>query len=569
MYESIWGLRNRPFSPTPEVARYFPADAIEEARQTLVRGIERAEGPGLLIGPSGSGKTLLCEVLALHFRSRFAIALLSSTRIKTTRDLLRAILFELGLPYRRRDEGELRLALIGFLSRSEKCPHGMLLIVDEAHSLNLRVLEELRMLSNLVRGGEPRVRLVLSGGPALEERFTHPKLDSFNQRLAGRCYLRAWDRSETSQFIHSQLASAGGDCEEIFSPEAIDQIHNATEGIPRLVVQLSDHTMTLAAAGGQSRIDAAGIQEAWADLQQLPAPWNESSSLTSAGTESEGGVIEFGELDDDGPSSAIESPAPSNLSAWDDAEEDPLSETPSSETIDETLDRVTATFGELDEACQSEASDAEDVEPYVDQSTATIEIKLATETREIGAMDDNFDDEEIIVDHYGNLDSLIGRAIVAPLDPEARELSAYFADEESIQKTLSRGSAQVAPPETPLPSKGASSSAIEFVDSDPLPEARQGKAEAIADPSADPVMPELQSLATITLQREENPAKSMGWNEESDASEMCSMHCMSSEELPLIVIEDGVPPATNCSGSNEQIAQRQDYGQLFARLQDA
>jgi len=59
MYESIWGLRNRPFSPTPEAARYFPADAIEESRQTLVRGIERAEGPGLLIGPAGCGKTLL------------------------------------------------------------------------------------------------------------------------------------------------------------------------------------------------------------------------------------------------------------------------------------------------------------------------------------------------------------------------------------------------------------------------------------------------------------------------------------------------------------------------------
>lgn len=574
MYESIWGLRNRPFSPTPEVSRYFPADVIEEARQTLVRGIDRAEGPGLLIGPAGSGKTLLCEVLALHFRSRFSVALLSNTRIKSTRDLLRAILFELGLPYRRRDEGELRLALIGFLSRSEKCPNGMLLIVDEAHSLNLRVLEELRMLSNLVRGGEPRVRLVLSGGPALEERFTHPKLDSFNQRLAARCYLSAWDRGETSQFISSQLAAAGGDSEEIFSPKAIDQIYNATEGIPRLVVQLCDHTMTLAAAGGQSRIDAAGIQEAWADLQQLPAPWNESPSRGAFGEESEGGVIEFGELDDDGLEESTATLSSKTQPVWDDAEENSISDEAAIETIDETLDRVTATFGELDEACQSESIDIDEANSARNDTSAAVGIRLATETREIVSFDDDFDDEEIIVDHYANLDSLMGRSIVAPLDPEARELSAYFADEASIQQTIVQGASAPAEPETPPKSIPTPGPIAEDVEADPYAESEieLGRATPIDDPSSDPVMPEMQSLATITLLRDGGPANSSDSIDRADASleaEAYSSQCMVNDELPLIVIEDGAPPAMNGSEANEKIAQRQDYGQLFARLQDA
>ncbi len=568
MYESIWGLRNRPFSPTPEVARYFPADVIEEARQTLVRGIERAEGPGLLIGPAGSGKTLLCQLLALHFRSQYSVAMLSNTRIRSTRDLLRAILFELGLPYRRRDEGELRLALIGFLSRSEKCPNGMLLVVDEAHSLNLRVLEELRMLSNLVRGGQPRVRLVLAGGPALEERFTHPKLDSFNQRLAARCYLRAWDRAETSQFMHSQLATAGGDCEDIFKPDAIDQIYNATEGIPRLVVQLCDHTMTLAAAGGHRRIDAAGIQEAWSDLQQLPAPWNESSSMPQSGVDDSDEVIAFGQLDED-ISEQESNPAAVSDSAWEDPIEEPELDLAEMETVDETIDRVTATFGELDEACEAEALPAEERLMEMPQAAEAIGLKLVNDASDSDIIDDDFEDEEVIVDHYAALDSIVGRSVVAPLDAEARELSDFFADEPLLQQASHSDSESTIVTD-------AMHAADEQPDSaTPEPHAdfsiEDAEARLVSNPSADPVMPEMQSLDTITLLRGESGTASEISEiaiEDSETGKVGSHQSALNDEIPLIVIEDEVPQATMACES-EPIAQREDYGQLFARLQDS
>lgn len=565
MYESIWGLRNRPFSPTPEVARYFPADVIEEARQTLVRGIERAEGPGLLIGPAGSGKTLLCQLLALHFRAQYSVAMLSSTRIRSTRDLLRAILFELGLPYRRRDEGELRLALIGFLSRSEKCPNGMLLVVDEAHSLNLRVLEELRMLSNLVRSGQPRVRLVLAGGPALEERFTHPKLDSFNQRLAARCYLRAWDRAETSQFMHSQLATAGGDCEEIFSPDAIDQIYNATEGIPRLVVQLCDHTMTLAAAGGQRQIDAAGIQEAWSDLQQLPAPWNESSSMARSGAEDADDVIEFGQLDEDAPQQESQPAAVASDSAWDAPIEEPGPHLADTETIDETMDRVTATFGELDEACEAESLQAEESLNEMPQAAEAIGLKLVNEASDGDVSDDDFEDEEVIVDHYATLDSIIGCSVVAPLDPEARELSDYFADERLLHQVSDSASEPEIIAEEIGESHHSSPDPYAELESDPE------QARIVGNPSADPVMPEMQSLDTIALLRDEPVSASATTDfaaNDSHAAEMPPTRSAAHDEIPLIVIEDDIPQATN-PGGDEPIAQRQEYGQLFARLLDS
>lgn len=162
---------------TGSIDQYFPAGTIENARTTLARCIQRGEGAGLVIGPSGTGKTLLCLTLAEQFRHSFEVAMLASGRLSTRRALFQAILYELGRPYRYMDEGELRLAVVDYLTSSDDASRGMLLLVDEAHTLPLRLLEEIRLLSNVSRNGQSLVRLVLLGSAVLEERFASPKLD--------------------------------------------------------------------------------------------------------------------------------------------------------------------------------------------------------------------------------------------------------------------------------------------------------------------------------------------------------------------------------------------------------
>jgi type II secretory pathway predicted ATPase ExeA len=294
MYESFFRLTSRPFVASPLVSSYFASESSELARQTLTRSIDRAEGPGLIIGPTGVGKTLLCRMLAARFQQTFQVAMLSTTRILTRKALLQNILFELKLPYRNMEEGELRLALLDHLQPNEDCPNGILLIVDEAHSLPLRLLEEVRMITNLVRDGQPRVRLILAGSAKLEEKFASPKLESFNQRIAARCYLEPFGRDDTIDYVLSRVAAAGGNADAIFSDGALRAIYQATDGIPRLINQVCDHALVMAFAGGRSQIDAAGVEEAWADLQQLPGPWHEPCSV-----ETPAATIEFGELDVD------------------------------------------------------------------------------------------------------------------------------------------------------------------------------------------------------------------------------------------------------------------------------
>ena len=270
MYESFFRLTTRPFPAVPSADRYFPATSVEHARETITRCIERAEGPAVILGPAGTGKSTLCQVLAEQLCDRFQVAVLNSARLCTRRALLQNILFELQLPYRDREEGELRLALIDYLQPDTRRPHGLLLVVDKAHMLPLRLLEEIRMLTNLVRNGEPRVRLVLAANLAFDERLASPRLESLNQRVAARCYLQALNRDETGRYVRALLQTAGGDPDGIFTPEALHAIHRATNGIARLINQVCDHVLLLAAVGHRSPVDAPGVEEAWADLQQLP-----------------------------------------------------------------------------------------------------------------------------------------------------------------------------------------------------------------------------------------------------------------------------------------------------------
>ncbi len=382
MYNAYFGFSRRPFASAPQVECYFPATAIETARQTLARCIERAEGAAMVVGPSGTGKTLLCQVLAEQLKDSLKVAFLSSGRLSTRRNLFQAILYELGQPYREMDEGELRLALVDHLTASQDCPRGMVLLVDEAHSLPLRLLEEIRMLTNVARDGQPQVRLVLAGGCVLEERFAHPKLDSFSQRLVARCYLESLNRTETGDYIQAQVDTAEAPSGSIFTSDACQSVYQATDGVPRLINQVCDHALLLAYAAGRRQLEAVHIEEAWADLQQLPAPLSEESQ-----EEEGGGVIEFGGLEDSPDPESADDPEPAGdrvcLPALRISPETDRPDAPPSEPADQ-LQHIEQLLGSVQEDHQPSGSIGPELELVFDDP-----------------FQEKFEKEEVVTDRCG------------------------------------------------------------------------------------------------------------------------------------------------------------------------
>ena len=253
MYETFFNLNQRPFACVPRVARYYPAAGIEAARSTLSRCLEGAEGVGLVVDRRARARRCCANSWpsnsAASFRSScsaadgWARAAPCSRRSSTNWDSPIAAWTRANCGWRCQAP-----------HAEQKCPHGAVLLVDEAHALPLRLLDEVLALTNLAQEGQPRVRLVAAGNRILEERFASPKLESFNQRVVARCCLEALNRSETQDYIHAQIAAAGGNGPRAVPEEACQAVYKATDGVPRLINQLCDHALLLAYAAGQRQV---------------------------------------------------------------------------------------------------------------------------------------------------------------------------------------------------------------------------------------------------------------------------------------------------------------------------
>lgn len=276
MYESHFRFERRPFSATPDPDCVFITDTIRETLAEFVVCMERGQGIGVLTGAAGTGKTLLCHRLAEELSDGFEIAFLKNANFATRRSFLQSLLFELGRPYRGMAEQELRLLLSEYCRSELGGRHqGIVVILDEAHLLSERLLEEVRSITNLTDRGMPLVRVLLCGHPELEETLAGPAMADLNQRIACQQTIELLTQSESLGYLEYRTNWAGANPQQIFTDEAIKAIAHASDGLPRCLNQLCDHSLLLAFAAGLPQVNVDLVDEALQDLKQLPLHWNE------------------------------------------------------------------------------------------------------------------------------------------------------------------------------------------------------------------------------------------------------------------------------------------------------
>ncbi len=531
MYEAYFGLKSRPFPSTPRPDRYFSASAVENSRQTLVRCIERAEGPGLLVGGPGTGKSLLCALLADQFRERFHLVKLDHARFCTRRALLQAVMFELNLPYRGLDEGELRLALIEFAKSTDMGRDGLLLLIDEAQTLPVRLIEEIRMITNVVVGSQPRVRLVLSGNPSLDERLASPKLESLSQRIAARCYLQPLSYDETAAYIRAQFAAAGGDPHQVLAGDIWQAVYHASGGIPRLVNQVCDHALMLAAVAQRRSVDAAVIEEAWADLQQLPLPWPTKTSPSKAAET----VVEFGSLasgDDNDDDEACGDDVPQGLSVA----------RPEVINLTSQLDQIGLQVEEWDTLGMPlpEVVPQQDSPAYEEPVPPVATIQPARLGSPFG---DYFEEEETVQDHYASLEAKSRMLGKRPLSPQEHEFASAL--QTIFQPPASDGTADR--PTVPLASVSAATPASQEIDE-----------------SAD----REEDIAVATAGEVKGIAEDAAEADEPSTLRVAALRDLPPDDSDLIVVMDAEAHAGLLSRTPGK-AHRQEYRHLFTKLRDS
>ena len=282
-----------PFPAFPCVSRYVPVGTVAESLDRIARSISAHEALVTVIGPPGTGKSLLCNVLAQRFADTHDVVVLGETPISDEKTLYRQLMNRLGVAMENHVGEDVQITLENRINGPSGKHSGLLLVVDESQSLSRDVLESIRLMTNIMREGQPRVTAIMVGGVKFDETLADPALSSFAQRIATRCYLHPMNADETRTYVRSAIEQCGAEADETISAEAIAAVHHAASGVPRLVNQMLTEAIDCAAESNELMIDESIVDRAWAKLQQLPSPIIDEPKLAG-----ESSVVEFGTLED-------------------------------------------------------------------------------------------------------------------------------------------------------------------------------------------------------------------------------------------------------------------------------
>ncbi len=254
MYETHYGLQEKPFSLLPDPSFLYMSDKHRIAFALLEYGLGNQAGFTTITGGIGTGKTTLIRHLLNNMAQDVTVGLISNTH-RSFGELLQWILLAFNLDHAGKSKVEMYHTFIDFMIDEYAQNRRTVLIVDEAQNMSAETLEELRMLSNVNADKDQVLQVILVGQQQLRDTLRRPDLVQFAQRIAVDYHLTPLTAEETTAYIRHRLTVAGGN-PELFTDEACLAVHKYSSGVPRLVNLLSDLALVYGYAEQREHIDA-------------------------------------------------------------------------------------------------------------------------------------------------------------------------------------------------------------------------------------------------------------------------------------------------------------------------
>ena len=281
MYEQFYGFETRPFDLTPDPRDLVLTDVHREALSNLEYAIASRKGVTLLLGEAGTGKTTIIRAAIAKQPARIHCVHLHNpalTRVEFVQML--AAQFSLS-ESARTSKTNLLLELEQLLRQRRDAQETTVLIVDEAQSLPLGLLEEIRLLSNIETNAEKLLSIIIAGQPELADRLSEQSLRQLKQRVALRCELRPLTLSESAGYVSKRILAAGGVPAQVFTREAVVLLHDHSRGIPRTINVLADNALLSGFATGRRKVTSEILVEVCADFD-IAAPKKAATPLKPA-----------------------------------------------------------------------------------------------------------------------------------------------------------------------------------------------------------------------------------------------------------------------------------------------
>lgn len=285
MYHEHFGLREAPFTITPDTSFFFAHSSHQEALNTLMVAVRSGEGFMKVVGEVGTGKTILCrKFLDALERDHFISAYIPNPYVGPN-TLLLAVADELSIPYPERvTQHQLLKLLTKFLLDGYAQNKRVVLCLDEAQAMPVETLEALRLLTNLETERRKLLQVVLFGQPELDARLNNRAIRQLKQRITFSCRLQPLAFEDVDFYIAHRLAIAGYRGPRLFAEDAVKRLFRVSRGVPRLINVLSHKALMAAFGEGEHGVTERHVRLAAADTESVRSgAWRRSRLLRYLG----------------------------------------------------------------------------------------------------------------------------------------------------------------------------------------------------------------------------------------------------------------------------------------------
>ena len=284
MYLAHYGLREPPFSITPDPRFVYLSERHRDALAHLLYGVGQGGGSGFvqLTGEVGTGKTTLSRLLLEQLPEQARVALILHPLLSPI-ELLEAIGEELHIPLdgRRGNAKALVDALHAFLLEAHAAGLRVVLVVDEAQNLSPAALEQVRLLTNLETATQKLLQIILLGQPELRDQLARPELRQLAQRITARFHLDPLGAEESEAYLRHRWKIAGG-TRFPFSGAAMRRLHRRAQGIPRLLNVIAERALLAGYARGETVIGRRLLEQAADEVLAQVRYWPGRLALATA-----------------------------------------------------------------------------------------------------------------------------------------------------------------------------------------------------------------------------------------------------------------------------------------------
>lgn len=267
MYYDYFGLNQPPFRITPDTSLFFPGGNRGAILNAMIYAITSGEGIVKVVGEVGSGKTMLCRMLTVELPDNVEVVYIANPSL-TPEHILHAIAIELKLAVNASDN-RLRVmqSLQQYLLKRHSENRQVVLFIEEAQSMPMNTLEEIRLLSNLETHQHKLLQIVLFGQPELDQMISRREIRQLKERITYSFCLNPLNHDEIRDYLNTRLRASGYRGNEIFTNSAIREIARFSKGLLRRINILADKSLLAAYAANQHNVSAKLVRVAAKDTE--------------------------------------------------------------------------------------------------------------------------------------------------------------------------------------------------------------------------------------------------------------------------------------------------------------